>query len=257
MSLAEFARAPGPEAATITVLNPEQESPVYRMLSELFSDEAITVQHTTTGERTGLSDVVLVERPDDDTAFAVSSLDRMQEELLLVNSDIYVTGARELADIETPDAVTNLDGLPFTVRGYPEKPQEKLLLVEMSRHIEAMAWQSGEGHLKTGFQYLSRLDDERGTRQVYERLGQNTDVTTHVYGVPDARPSLAGVTCHGVDDPEIEQSWFVVYQSVHHPHEAAALIAVETRPYTWEGCWTYDPDRVATILDYLDTSFSE
>jgi len=255
MSLEKFARSSNHETATITVLNPEQDCPVYQILSKLFRDDAITIHHTTTEEGAGPSDAVLVEKGNGDRGFAVSSLATIQKELLLVNSDIYVTGARSIEDIETPDILTNLNELPFTVQGYPKHPKEKLLLIEISRHIEAMAWRAGEGHLKTGFQYLSRLENEQGTRRVYERLGRETEVTTHVYGVPDVCPSIPDVIVHAEDDPEIEQSWFVVYQSTHHPHEAAALVAVETTAHTFEGCWTYDPDTVATIREYLETTY--
>jgi hypothetical protein len=221
----------------------------------LFSDEAVTIQDATTDSDAIPSDAALVERSDGESGFAVSSLDAIRDELLLVNSDIYVTGSRELAEVETPDAITHLDEIPFTVTGYPENPKEKLLLIEISRHIEAMAWQAGEGRLATGFQYLSRLDDERGTRQVYTRLGADTNVDTHVYGVPDADPTVPAVTIHGSDTQELQESWFVIYESVHHPHEAAALIATERGPNTWEGCWTYDPTRVADMLDYLDRTY--
>lgn len=257
MSLTELIGVPTQRDARITVLNPGHESPVYELLRNLFSEKAITVQETTAEGLGAPADAVLLEKPGEDVGFAVSSLEALRDELLLVNSDIYVTGARGLESVETPDVIKHLDELRFTVTGYPDNPKEKLLLIEISRHIEAMAWQAGDGRLKTGFQYLSRLDNERGTRRVYERLGQDTDVTTDVYGVPDARPSLTGVTSHGVDDPEIEQSWFVVYQSDHHPHEAAALIAVETDTNTWDGCWTYDSSRVDTILKYIDTNFSD
>lgn len=255
MSLAEFATAPGNRDATITVLNPERTSPVYRLFKKLFSDGAITVRKTTTESQGVPSDAVLVEKGDGDADFAVSSMESIQDEVLLVNSDTYVTGARELEAVNTPDVIKHLDELQFSVTGYPDNPREKLLLIEISRHIEAMAKQAGEGYLQAGFQYLSRLDNERGTRRVYERLGREP-ITAHVYGTPDSSPSVPGVTTHGVDESEIEQSWFVVYQSDEHPHEAAALVAVETRPNTWEGCWTYDPARVEDIREYIDSIYS-
>jgi hypothetical protein len=256
MSLAEYADITDYDAATVTVLNPEQECPVYRLLDDLFDDAAVTVRSATTDDAATPSDAVLVEKGGAASPeFAVSSLSSLREELLVVNSDIYVTGARALDEVETPDAISNLDELPFTVTGYPEEPREKLLLIEISRHIEGMAWQAGEGRLATGFQYLSRVEDERGTRRVYERLESETAVETHVYGVPDAHVSPPATAVHGVDAAEIRQSWFVVYESAHHPHEAAALVAVETDSHTWEGCWTYDPGRVADILDYLDSTY--
>lgn len=254
MSLAEFVRKSGQEA-TVTVLDRESVRPLYRLLTGLFDDDAVTVREAAT-DADGLEDAVLVEKDGSDVGFAVSTFEAIRDELLLVNADIYVTGARELGEVETPDALAYLDEVPFTVRGRPDDPKEKLLLIEMSRHIEAMAWEAGEGRLHTGFQYLSRLDDERGTRLVYDRLGRDSDVAPHVYGAPDARLSVPGVTVHGVDVEEIRRSWFVVYRSDHHSQDAAALVAVETEPRTWEGCWTYDPDRVAAVERYLDRTYA-
>jgi DICT domain-containing protein len=57
-------------------------------------------------------------------------------------------------------------------------------LIVISRYIERHAWQAGEGTLRTSFQRLSRIDDERGTREMYETLA-GTDIRTHVYGIPD------------------------------------------------------------------------
>lgn len=255
MSLAEFASVDREREATITVLDRESTRPVYRLLTRLFGDDAVTVQEATTGDSAVPSDTVLLEKTGDDVGMAVSSLGAVRDELLLVNSDIYVTGARELEAVQTPDVVAELDELPFTVTGDPEHRKEKLLLIEMSRHIEAMAWQAGEGRLATGFQSLSRLERERGTRRVYARLGAETDVDTHVYGAPDADPSVPGVTIHGVDDDEISRAWFVVYDSGEHADEAAGLVAVEREPRTWEGCWTYDADRVRAVLDYLERTY--
>lgn len=252
--LADFTTPSEPREATVSVLNPENNCPIYRLLTQLFDEDVVTVQDAQTDTDTVPSDVVLIET-DGEPDLAVSPLEAIRDELLLVNSDIYVTGTRELEEVETPDAITALEEVPFTVEGYPQNSKEKLLLIEMSRHIEAMAWQAGEGRLATGFQYLSRLDDEVGTERVYTRLGTETDVDTHIYGVPDSEPMIDGVTIHGSNSAELRQSWFVVYESAHHPHEAAALIAENTGLHRWEGMWTYDAGRVAEILDYLDQTY--
>jgi len=73
------------------------------------------------------ADTVLLET---EAGLAVSPLSAVRDELLLVNSAIYVTGARGLSAVETLDVVSELDGVPFTVTGYPENPREKLLLIE-------------------------------------------------------------------------------------------------------------------------------
>jgi hypothetical protein len=255
MSLTDVVETVNSTEATLTVVNPESECPLYRLLSGLFDDEVVTVRETTSDAETIPADTVFVERDDGKAGGVNSQFDDLRDELLLVNADIYVTGARGLDDVETPDVITQLSEIPFTVRGRPEDAKEKFLLIEMSRHIEAMAWRAGDGRLATGFQQLSRLDDEHGTRQVYTRLGTETDVEAHVYGIPDARPSLPGVRIHGDHAAELRRTWFVVYESRSQPDNTAALVAVQTDPNTWEGCWTYDPATVTDILAYLDRAY--
>jgi hypothetical protein len=52
------------------------------------------------------------------------------------------------------------------VWGSPASNSEKLPLIVISRYIEQLAWQHETGRLRSSFQRLSRLDDERGTRRV-------------------------------------------------------------------------------------------
>lgn len=238
----------------ITAINPERGRPVYRLLTSLFDEDVVTVRRNDTDDGSLPEDVALVEKDGGAGGFAVSSLDSIREELLFVNSDIYVTGCRQVTDVETPDVITHLDDISFTVTGYPTDPKEKLLLIEMSRHIESMAWRAGDGRIATGFQSLARLDDERGTRRVYARLGRETDVETHVYGTPDARPTLPQVTVHGETAAEIRDTWFVVYRSADQS-EAAALVATQVDDHQWEGCWTYDSTRVGELLDHVDRTY--
>lgn len=256
MSLESVADIRADDRATLTVLNRESPSAVYQLLTGLLDDDVVTVREADAESDAVPSNTVLLQRDEADTEMTVSSLEEIRDQLLLVNSDIYVTGTRGLEDVNTPAVITDLDEIPFTVRGDREHAKEKLLLVELSRHIEAMAWRAGEGRLAAGFQYLSRLDDERGTRRVYERLGRETDVDTHVYGVPDGHLSFPDVTVHGVTDPEIRRSWFVAHQSETHSHEAAALVAFEQDARTWKGYWTYDSNRVDDVFDYLESAYA-
>lgn len=64
---------------------------------------------------------------------------------------------------------------------------EKLVLVVLSRYIEKQAFNAGDGTLQTTFQRLARLDDEHGTKRVYDRLSK-TDLDVHVYGSPIGNP---------------------------------------------------------------------
>ncbi|MFB6186988.1 MAG: hypothetical protein ABEI86_09015, partial [Halobacteriaceae archaeon] len=120
----------------------------------------------------------------DDEIVETSPLSTLEDSLLLVNSDLYKTGTKQIEDTDLPDVVTNLSDTIFTLRGYPEADVEKLVLTLVSRYIEYQAWRHQTGTLRTGFQRLSRLTDERGTQEVYERLGGIDDLDLAVYGVP-------------------------------------------------------------------------
>jgi hypothetical protein len=174
------------------------------------------------------------------------------ESVLLINSDLYKTGAIELDAVALPDVFAGLDEVPFRVRGYPASNKEKLLLIVVSRVIERIAAEHGAGTLRASFQRLSRLDDERGTRSVYERVA-GTGVDVHVYGVGDADSlSPLPVTVHTGTSYAYRRSWFVVFT----PPDGAdgdhvALLALEDEPNVWEGFWTFRPELVTRIERYI------
>ena len=209
----------------------------------------------------GIENLVLLL--EDGEIVAVSRLDALVDAILLVNSDLYITGTRGLEDLELPSVITGLHDTVFTLRGYPESNRQKLLLITISRFIERVAWESGSGTLRSSFQRLSRLDDEIGTRRVYRQVVE-AGVDTHVYGVPDRVPDDLGATVHGGESIDFTDTWFVVFTPPDGPRaiDAAddlrrgvdggvALLAVETEPRVWQGIWTFDPDRIRTVSDYV------
>ncbi|WP_338418625.1 hypothetical protein [Haloplanus aerogenes] len=106
--------------------------------------------------------------------------------------------------------------------------------------------------MRSTFQRLSRLEDEFGTRTVYERLAGWT-IDVHVYGVPDSNPEKLDVTVHRGTSDEYRSSWCVVFQP---PDDGgAALLANQQEPNRWRGFWTYDPETVTQVDGYLDRSF--
>ncbi|MCU4739810.1 histidine kinase [Halobacteria archaeon AArc-m2/3/4] len=202
-------------------------------------------------------DIVLLL--EDETVVAVSPLAALYEHLLAVNSDLYVTGTQGLGDVELPDVLAGLDDTRLTLRGYPLAHKEKLLLIVVSRYIEQLAWEAGSGTLRSSFQYLSRIDDEIGTRAVYESLAA-TDLALHVYGVADSVPSDLECIVHAGDSDDYRDAWFVVFRPDRDPGEngcdgnarGAALLALETESRIWDGFWTDDPARIARIDEYLE-----
>ncbi len=108
-----------------------------------------------------------------------------------------------------PDPVLNmLADTTFSLRGCPESNRQKLLLITVSRFIERAAWTASDGTIRSSFQRLSRLDDEVGTRDVYERVSA-TGVDTRLYGVPDGLSSDLDAVIHAGDGADFTDSWFV------------------------------------------------
>jgi len=181
---------------------------------------------------------------------------------LLVNADRYQTGTSPVGHDQFPDVLTGLTDTEFTVAGYPASNKEKLVLIMISRFIEQLALVTGEGRLDSTFQRLSRLDDEYGTRTMYERLA-DSEVETHIYGIrddPDVVTEL-DVHVHGGDTAAYRRSWVVVSgpddasQLVETKPTHAALVAIETGPNVWRGVWTYDESRVRRIQSHVIHEF--
>lgn len=248
-SLREFIEQADAPERSLLLVNRSSPDAVRNLLGDLLD-----------GQRVGFEDVEIEGEEEDVVALvedgeivARSPLSALMDSVLMINSDLFKTGARELAEIELPDVFKGLDDLAFTVRGYPASNKEKLLLIVMSRVIERTAYETGSGTLRSSFQHLSRLQDERGTNEVYRSLG-GTTVDVHVYGRGDwAGVHELPVTVHAGDSFEYRRSWFVVFT----PDDPAALddhvglVAVERERNVWDGYWTFDAGIVRELEAYL------
>ncbi|MFB6250605.1 MAG: DICT sensory domain-containing protein [Halobellus sp.] len=250
MALREFVEefTAGEQQVSLSIVNSDQPPMVEEMLDSLFTEQPISVSEATRV----LSDADVVQLRRDGSIVAESSFTDVRNSVLAVNSDIYVTGARPLEEVRTPEVIQNLEGTPFHVRGYPAGTKGKLLLIEISRYIESLALQHGRGELHTGFQRLSRIVDERGTERAYERL-TDTDLDIHVYGTGDPdRVRPQALTAHSENAPEIKNGWFVVFTPPPEADvEGAALVAVTDDNDEWNGVWrigTEFAERVRTHL---------
>jgi len=252
-ALSEFVDQVHSSDKTLLVLNRAEPEPLIGSLRRAFDRQPVTVAEREIPD--GTENLVLLVWEGE--VLATSPLDTLLDTFLFVNSDSYRTGTHGLEGAEFPEVLTGLQGVEFDVRGYPESNREKLLLVLVSRFIERRALATGAGRLDVSFQRLSRLDDERGTREVYERLSA-TDVDVHLYGVRD-EPSLVAdemdVTVHAGDHEEYHHSWFVVFTPPAGTEGHAALVATESGPNEWRATWTYDPDRVTRIQEYVRRNF--
>jgi hypothetical protein len=232
------------EEYSLGVVNTNRPPAVGEMMEKLFDRQPVeVVDPDLDGDSRNL--VVLLQGSD---VVATSSLQALESTILLVNSDLYVTGTVGLDDIDLPDVIAALAETPFHLRGYPESNIEKLPLILISRYIEQLSSQYGGTH-RASFQRLSRIQGERGTQNVYRTLGAS-EADTHVYGVPDwVPPREFGVKIHGGYGCDYQQSWFVVHRS---DQMAAALLAIEIGPNEWTGEWTFDADRVSAIEQHIE-----
>jgi hypothetical protein len=224
---------------SVQVVNRTAAKPVQLMIEDLFDGLSVAVTEREFDDRD--EDLLLLLH--DGSVVEMSPLRTLLDTLLVVNSDLYRTGTVSLDEINPPDVITRLSDTVFTLNGYPEAATEKLVLTLISRYIEHRAWSHGAGTLRTSFQRLSLLDDEGGTRDVYERLGAIDGLDVHVYGIPDWDiPETLRVTPHGITDGKIERYWFVVYAS--EDGRSIAMLAEEIGPNEWRGFWTFDTDEI-------------
>jgi hypothetical protein len=249
-SLSTFVDRKEPSEWSVQLINRTDPEPIRNMVETLFGSLDMEMQER---EIEGLADDLLLVIRDNEIV-ASSPVETIKNTLLMVNSDFYTTGTRPIDEIALPDAVQTLSDTVFTLRGFPESNTEKLILTLVSRHIEQRAANSQTGTLQVSFQRLSRLDDERGTREVYNTLGRLADLDTHVYGFPDWHPpSEMGLKVHPVRDDEIRTAWFVVHSTGTGTDRA--MLAIKDGPNTWNGYWTSNTPEIQAIDEYISQAF--
>jgi hypothetical protein len=244
-----FDRATG-DPRSLVVVNRTAPEPLQQLLDRMFAEQSITVEERVS-DQYNKDTVLLVE---DGEVVATSPLEALENAILLVNSDLFRTGARGLQETALPAVMEGLTDHLFTLRGYPESSKEKLLLILVSRRIEQLAYSYGAGTLRSSFQRHSRLEDERGTREAYNAVAE-TDTDVHIYGQPDWVPSPKfEVTMHGGYKKDFRRSWFVLYNPPpgnQDRYDSAVLVAVEQDPGVWKAFWTYRRGVIEDVGAYI------
>ncbi|MFB6361720.1 MAG: DICT sensory domain-containing protein [Halobacteriales archaeon] len=249
-SLSQFIDRVGASEWAVQIVNRTAPDAIEEMLEDLF--DGLTIDMTEEQLQDTDDDMVLLLNEGEPVASSPLSI--VRDTLLLVNSDLYKTGTADIENIDPPDIILELADTVFSVRGFPESNIEKLVLTLISRYIEHQAWSRETGTLRSSFQRLSRLDDEQGTRRVYERLGQLPGLDVHAYGLPDwDPPEEMGLNIHEVTDDEIMQHWFVVYQT--STGQNAAMLAVKSGLHEWDGYWTFDQSQIRSMNEYITQTF--
>ncbi|ELZ59792.1 MULTISPECIES: DICT sensory domain-containing protein [Halorubrum] len=122
-------------------------------------------------------------------------------------------------------------------------------MVAASREIEDRAWRVGDGELHAGFQTLDVLTGEADT---YALLGEKERLDVHAYAADEGdAPDVDHYTVHVGETAEIRETWFVAYDGGGYDEAKCALLAEERAPGEFYGFWSYDPETVDYIIDYL------
>ncbi|MFB6118290.1 DICT sensory domain-containing protein [Halosegnis sp.] len=235
MSLSELITGVEDHEKTLTVFNSDADT--VETLRAQFGDRNLTVRGESTESGTPESYVVLSQDEEFVTAAAVKD----------------VLGGRDQPDpgFDSESYRPILDHLDETMFTSYDTEQ----MIAASREIEDRAWRLGAGELYAGFQKLSILEPQM---DVYERLSSKDDLSVHAYATPDTESVPdhgSNLTIHVERAEEIRDSWFVVYDGGGDDVNKCALVAEEREPRAFYGFWTYDPETVDWLLQYLRATY--
>lgn len=218
---------------TLTVFNAEADA--VDELRDRFADRHVVVEGATTPSGHPSAYVTLADESGTLSSVGVDDLLALLDDPTLTG--LNVTGHRPILDYLSETLFTSWD------------PTQMLAA---TREIEDRAWRLRRGRLHVGFQNLAILE---GELDVYERLGAS-DIDIRMFTAPNGTvPDLDSVPVHVEDSPEIERCWFLVFDGDGDPNQKCALVAEEREDRRYYGFWTYEPETVDRIFEYLDHTY--
>ncbi|WP_135664216.1 DICT sensory domain-containing protein [Halorhabdus rudnickae] len=239
MTLTQILEAINDHEKELIVFNCSSDEQIVAELREYFQSQNVHIDAVTTASGRPEDLAVLSNR---DTVLSMVHLWTLRELLDGVATDQDTTG---VADMNYEPILGHLKETTFTAYD-----TEQMLYT--SREIEDRARRVGEGTIHAGFQQLSML---AGEASIYTDIAAR-GLDVHTYGTPDQPPpDLDGVTVHSVDNAEIAETWFVVFDGGGTDSQKSAILAEERESRSFYGAWTYDPTIVDSILDHLETAY--
>jgi DICT domain-containing protein len=239
VTLSQIIEAINDHEKELLVFNCESAEAIVEDLSEYFQSQNVRIDAVTTASGRPTNVAVLSDR---DTVLSVVDCWTLRELLDGVATDQDTTG---VADADYEPILGHLKETTFTAYD-----TEQMLYT--SREIEDRARRVRGGTIHAGFQRLSRLAEEAS---IYADLAAG-GLDVHAYGTPDQPPpDIDGVTAHAVDNVEIAETWFVVFDGGGTDSQKTALLAEERGAGSFYGAWTYDPTIVDSILDHLEAAY--
>ncbi len=222
----------------LSLFNIEPDDPLEERLATLFETQNVVfaTEQTSSGKP---AIAVLSNRNGVLAVLAVSTL------RALTDHHGARAGTTGFADGEYEDILSHLKETTFTSYDIGQ-------LLSASREIEDRARRVGDGTVHAGFQRVSVMHDQQ---TIYADLARR-GIDVHAYGVPDTSPpALGNGTVHAVENDEIRQMWFVVFDGGGDESQKTALLAEEQAENSFYGAWTYDPGIVDSLCEYLEQKY--
>ena len=239
MTLRQILEAINDHEKELIVFNSDSDEGIVEELRGYFQSQNVRIDAVTTASGRPEDFAVLSDR---DTVLSTVGLWTLRELLDGVATDQETTG---VADANYEPILGHLKETTFTAYD-----TEQMLYT--SREIEDRARRVGEGAIHAGFQRLSLLAEQAS---IYTDLAAR-GLDVHAYGTPDQPPpEIDGVSAHAVDNAEIAETWFVVFDGGGTDSQKSALLAEQQSDDSFYGAWTYDPTIVDSILDHLETAY--
>jgi hypothetical protein len=235
MGLFEIIAAVDDEEKTLTVFNPE--AGVATALREHFADRNLTIEAAESGA--GPRNYAVLSRGDQFLA-AIDVGDVLGEQ-----KGVEPGFTRETYE----EVLDELDETMFT-------SYDTERMVAASKEIEDRAWRGAAGELHAGFQTCSRFASQSA---VYDHIAERGSLEVHVYAHPEGSEGFeppSGPALHLSTETEIHDTWFVAYDGGGVDAAKCALLAEERLPGSFYGFWTYDPETVDEVIDYLRTMYA-
>jgi len=208
-------------------------------LAEYFRTQNVRIRTETTSSGRPADVAILSNR---ESVLSVVTVSTLEELLDGVATDRDAPG---VADVRYEPVLGHLKETTFT-------SHDTAQMLYASREIEDRARRVGEGAIHAGFQRLSLLAEQAS---IYTDLAAR-GLDVHAYGTPDEPPpDIDGGTIHAVENDEIAETWFVVFDGGGEDLQKSALLAEERDEGSFYGAWTYDPAIVDGILDHLEGTY--
>lgn len=223
----------------LVLFNVDPTDPIAGRLSSRFETQNVRVTTARTASG-GPTDVAVLS--NDSGVLEVVDVDTLRE---FVDHSPSQSGTGGISDAKYGHLLSHLKETTFA-------SHDTETMLYTSREIEDRARRVGAGTIHAGFQRCSVIADQRA---IYTDLaGRGLDV--HAYGVPDTTPpDLGGVRTHTPGTDEIAGTWFVVFDGGGTDRQKTGLVAEEVDGGTFRGAWTYDPEIVDRVLEYLETTY--